>query len=349
MLSGTNGLIGERKADADCDAGALCQGMTFDEYVAYVGSPREPGAGARMLGLGWTTAAFLREAFEKRRLTEDQEAALRWLVAQPKGPAKMLVLSEEWSSDCRRDVPTFARMAVVTGMELRIFPRDGQSVLRRQRGHRPDGNWDLMAQFLNHKNGRDWPSIPMCAVLHDATSSTCTTTRSTRRFTTRIAWRRTMTRRSRMTAGGSCWSRRSYRIWTSAAVDEIVSALHRKAVLGGCEGRSRGGMPTGDRKGRQRSSGLSECPMRSTEDLNISRECHSGAYRTARLWSQSCNVRLFDGADGSPNLELGRAGTYEGAIDAAETNLGYSCALPPQLSGAGRGPASSAWSIWRRD
>jgi len=38
----------------------------------------------------------------------------------------MLAISEDWSSDCRRDVPTFARIAAETGMELRIFNRDGQ-------------------------------------------------------------------------------------------------------------------------------------------------------------------------------------------------------------------------------
>ena len=27
------------------------------------------------------------------------------IAAQPDGPAKILVISEDWSSDCRRDVP----------------------------------------------------------------------------------------------------------------------------------------------------------------------------------------------------------------------------------------------------
>ena len=101
-------------------------GMTFDEYVSYVGTPenlqREATGGAARLDF----STFLREAFASSRLTDEQQAALKWLAAQPNGPARMLVISEEWSSDCRRDVPTFARIAAETGMELRIFRRDGQ-------------------------------------------------------------------------------------------------------------------------------------------------------------------------------------------------------------------------------
>src|SRR5262249_6040152 len=91
---------------------------------------------------------------------------LKWLVAQPNGPAKMLAISEDWSSDCRRDVPTFARIAAETGMELRIFNRDGQ---RFSSSHLPslegtaDSNADLMAQFLNYKGGQTYQSIPVCA------------------------------------------------------------------------------------------------------------------------------------------------------------------------------------------
>src|SRR6478672_7921531 len=100
--------------------------MTFGQYVAYVGTPenfaRETNSGPRR-----DYSAFYREAFEKSQLTEGQAAALKWLVDQPNGPAKMLVISEDWSSDCRRDVPVFARIAAATGMELRIFNRDGHA------------------------------------------------------------------------------------------------------------------------------------------------------------------------------------------------------------------------------
>src|SRR6476659_4406980 len=101
------------------------QGMTFDESVAYIATPENLQRGASQ-GPRQDFSAYFREAFERARLTEDQAAALKWLVAQPNGPAKMLVVSEEWSSDCRREVPVFARIAADTGMELRIFLRDGQ-------------------------------------------------------------------------------------------------------------------------------------------------------------------------------------------------------------------------------
>src|SRR5215216_4644590 len=132
-------------------ASQFATGMTFDEYVAYVGTPENLKRGAPR-GPRQDFSAFLRGSFEQARLTDDQAAALKWLVAQPNGPAKMLVISEEWSSDCRRDVPTFARIAAATGMELRIFPRDGQGY------DEPPGDLDLMAGFLNHKKGQTFRS-----------------------------------------------------------------------------------------------------------------------------------------------------------------------------------------------
>src|SRR5438105_94922 len=139
--------------------------MSFDEYVAYIGTPhnlaRESNTGPKR-----DYSAVFRERFETGRLTDSQAAALAWLVAQPNAPAKMLVISEDWSSDCRRDVPMFARIAAATGMELRIFTRDGQkySVANvPSLSDAPDSNADIMAEFLNHKNGQTWQSIPVCA------------------------------------------------------------------------------------------------------------------------------------------------------------------------------------------
>src|SRR5438477_8340061 len=103
-------------------------GMTFDQYVAYIGTPENLKRGATGGLPRVDYSAFFRDAFANSRLTDAQAAALRWLVAQPVPPAKMLVLSEDWSSDCRRDVPTFARIAAVTGMALRLFCRDGEHV-----------------------------------------------------------------------------------------------------------------------------------------------------------------------------------------------------------------------------
>ena len=110
------------------------KGMTFDEYVKFTGSPENlarEGFDIRRFALArprvdWS--AFLRERHAKARLDDAQVAAIRWLAAQPGGPAKVLVISEDWSSDCRRDVPYLARLAEAGGLELRIFTRDGDTM-----------------------------------------------------------------------------------------------------------------------------------------------------------------------------------------------------------------------------
>ena len=115
----------------------FARGMTFDDYVKFTGSPENlgrEGFDVRRFSLvrprvDWS--GFLRERYANARLTDDQKAAITWLAAQPGGPAKVLVLSEDWSSDCRRDVPYLARLAEAGGLELRIFVRDGDTMLRK--------------------------------------------------------------------------------------------------------------------------------------------------------------------------------------------------------------------------
>lgn len=143
----------------------FAKGMTFDQYVAYVGTPENLGREAGQAGekrRDWS--GFLRERYQKIRLSDAQQTAIRWLASQPGGPAKILVISEDWSSDCRRDVPMLARLAEAGGLELRIFRRDGQKFSASQApslAEAPDSNADIMAEFLNDKNGRTWQSIPV--------------------------------------------------------------------------------------------------------------------------------------------------------------------------------------------
>ena len=217
-------------------AARFATGMTFDEYVAYIGSPenleREAHSGPRR-----DYSAFFRDAFEQARLTADQEAALKWLIAQPNGPARMLAISEEWSSDCRRDVPMFARIAAATGMELRIFARDGQQY------DVPAGDPDIMAGFLNHKNNQTYRSIPVCAfftgefeylyhfteyaAIYDKERVVVQNIRAPRPGESAAE---TQARADR--EFGTLQQSPFWRIWASAAVDEIISSLHRKLVLG---------------------------------------------------------------------------------------------------------------------
>jgi hypothetical protein len=142
--------------------------MTFDEYVAFTGSPgnlAREGFDIRRFSLvrprlDWS--GFLRERYDRARLTAEQVAAVRWLAALPGGPAKIAVISEDWSSDCRRDVPYLARLAEAGGLELRIFTRDGEKMLLKGL---PDpaagGNADLVLAYANEKNGRRWASVPV--------------------------------------------------------------------------------------------------------------------------------------------------------------------------------------------
>jgi hypothetical protein len=223
----------------------FASGRTFDQYLEYLASAenlaRETNRGPRT-----DQSATFRAAFERSRLSEDQRAALRWLVARPGGPARMLVISEDWSSDCRRDVPTFARIAEVTGMDLRIFNRDGQhfsSSNAPSLAEAPDSNADLMALFLNHKHGQTWQSIPICAFYTDDLEYLYHFTEYPSIYdkdrvvmdnirAPRAGESPEQTRARADREFGDLVGSPFFRVWASATVDEIISGLHRRAVLG---------------------------------------------------------------------------------------------------------------------
>ncbi len=74
----------------------------------------------------------------------DEVARWKSLMAKPGGPAKIMVIGEDWCPDVFRGLPVFQRIAEATGMELRMFARDQ--------------NKDIMAEFLN---GGEHESIPV--------------------------------------------------------------------------------------------------------------------------------------------------------------------------------------------
>ncbi len=141
----------------------FAQGMIFEQYLAFIGSPenlrREGSGGAARRD--WT--AYLRERYNRTRLSEAQVAAFRWLTSQPNGPAKMLMVAEEWSSDCRRDLPVVQRLAEAGGVELRIFTRDGDTYGASPSPDPSAPNADLMTAFLRRRNGETFQSIPVVA------------------------------------------------------------------------------------------------------------------------------------------------------------------------------------------
>ena len=222
-------------------------GMTFEEYLAYVASPenlRREGSASGEARRDWS--GWMRSWYDSLRLSDAQAAAIRWLAAQSEGPRRILVISEEWSSDCRRDVPMLQRLAEAGGLDLRIFRRDGQRFGRSQRpslAEAPDSNADIMAEFLNEKRGQTWQSIPV-AVFY---------TGDLRYLYHYVEYPRIYDKdrlvygHIRMPRPGRPRTRRParadrefgelqaspfFRIWASAAVDEILSALHERLVLG---------------------------------------------------------------------------------------------------------------------
>ena len=146
----------------------FAQGMSFDDYLRFIGSPdnlAREGFDLRRFSkvrprLDWS--GYLRDRHARARLGDEQAAAIRWLAAQPGGPAKVLVIAEDWSSDCRRDLPYLARLAEAGGLELRVFPRDGDVMLMKGLPEpSAPGNPDLVRAYANEKNGQQFATVPV--------------------------------------------------------------------------------------------------------------------------------------------------------------------------------------------
>jgi hypothetical protein len=222
-------------------------GMTFPQYLDYIGTPenlaRESGwwLGRERKDL----SAIIRAWYERLRLTEAQAGAMRWLAAQPGGPAKILAISEEWSSDCRRDVCVVARLAEAAGLELRIFNRDGSRLATGPRANPAESpNADLMNAHLYERDGQTFQSIPVVVVytadfveLHRHIERPALYRRHRDRIvaamqaprpgeTREQAWARFMADWRALQEGPF------FPIWASATADEILSALHERLLVG---------------------------------------------------------------------------------------------------------------------
>jgi hypothetical protein len=152
------------------------------------------------------------------------------------------VISEEWSSDCRRDVPMLARLAEAGGLELRIFQRDGQKL---GGGPRSDPaaspNADIVNTFLNEKDGQTFQSVPTAvfltkgleeiyryielpAIYHKALLAAAMQA-AARGENREQAWEQFIR------DWGALQALPFYQMWASAAVDEMLSALHERLVV----------------------------------------------------------------------------------------------------------------------
>jgi hypothetical protein len=96
---------------------------------------------------GLTYANFLAQApvnvdkfesnYKSAPLSAEDLAFFKRAASQPNGPARILAIAEAWCGDVYRELPTVARIAEVTGMDLRVFLRDE--------------NPDIMDEFLSNE------------------------------------------------------------------------------------------------------------------------------------------------------------------------------------------------------
>ena len=240
-------------------AARFAKGLTFDEYLKYVGSPENLAReafgggyfpdGGSMGGPRKDNSAVFRERSAKARLTGQQAAAITWLAAQPNGPAKILVISEDWSSDCRRDVPVLARLAEAGGLELRIFNRDGKKILGTRRpdpAKYPDANHDLALQFLKKDERGEWAAVPVAVFFtKDFTELHRYIEFPAIYHKDKIRGQQGAPRPGESAEQAKERSAKDFAalqaspffdMWASAAVDEILSALHEKHMVEAARG-----------------------------------------------------------------------------------------------------------------
>jgi len=230
-------------------ADRFARGMTFDDYVKFTGSPanlaREGFDLRRFTAvrprLDWS--AYLRDRHARARLTDAQAAAIKWLAAEPGGPVKVLVLAEDWSSDCRRDVPYLARLAEAGGLDLRIFLRDGETMLMKGLPEgEAGGNGDLVREYANEKKGQKWASIPVAVFLSGDF-------RELHRYIeypaiyhkerlighlrgARAGETEEQTKARSEQEIGALLASPFFDVWAQAAISEILSALHERLATG---------------------------------------------------------------------------------------------------------------------
>ena len=236
-------------ADPVMSAQRFAKGMTFDEYVRFTGTPENLAReGSTLAGAAprrdWS--GFFRERYGKATLSEPQRAAIAALAAQPGGPAKVVVISEDWSSDCRRDVPYLQRLADAGGLELRIFNRDGEKLLRDRPDASTSPNADLMQRYMNARTDGTFASIPV-AVFFDRDFNELyryVEFPSSYHKDTLVAKIRSArpgeTPDQTKARGGkeffALFDTPFYDVWAHAAIAEILSGLYERVVVEGRRG-----------------------------------------------------------------------------------------------------------------
>jgi Thioredoxin len=227
----------------------FARGMTFEQYVQFTGSAanlNREGFDVRRFSrlrprLDWS--GFLRERHARARLADDEVAAIRWLAAQPGGPAHVAVIAEDWSSDCRRDLPYLARLAEAGGLDLRIFLRDGDTMVMKGLPEADAGdNADLVREYANEKNGQRFASIPVAVFftkdfveLYRYVEYPAVYRKERLLGHLRSARPGETEEQTRTRGGqdiGALLESPFFDVWARAAVAEIISALHERVLTG---------------------------------------------------------------------------------------------------------------------
>jgi thiol-disulfide isomerase/thioredoxin len=104
------------------------KGMTYEQYLGSIERNQKR----------------FQENYDGTTVSAEDTAKFKELMARPHGPAKFIVVGEDWCPDVFRGMPVFQRLAEATGMEMRVFPRDQHK--------------DIIAEFLN---GGEFESIPV--------------------------------------------------------------------------------------------------------------------------------------------------------------------------------------------
>ena len=58
------------------------------------------------------------------KVSDEDTAFFKELVSRPNGPAKLMVIGEDWCGDVIRGLPVLARIAEAADIPISIFPRD---------------------------------------------------------------------------------------------------------------------------------------------------------------------------------------------------------------------------------
>jgi Thioredoxin len=110
----------------------------------------------------------------KTVITENAAARLRALAARPDGPAKVLVIGEDWCPDVFRGLPVMKRIADAAGMEMRVLERDQHTDVMEH--YRAGGEFDSIPVLIfftrDHRYIAHWIERPAQAnaEMHEAMS-----------------------------------------------------------------------------------------------------------------------------------------------------------------------------------